>query len=270
MSATNATTNYSFPLFIGTDKPAWLVDWNSAMTDIDSAIKAVDTDVQGAIVDISGLSSTVASHTSSISTISGQITVITTNLNTATGNINTINSLIGNGTPTTTDQTIIGAINELHADDGTIISKINNKYMIRGEDIITGVVADGVKTVSALLDELFSTFQSALTSFPNGVAVQPLFMTIPGFADCKFDDITALNNSSVLSLLTVSTVGYNPTAARIFVQSANIKASGSETMGVYINTTDGTIDTPSSIDSVVPAVGASFNIVGNILDIVTF
>lgn len=120
MSATNATTNYSLPLFIGTDKPAWLVDWNSAMSAIDAAIKGVDTDVQGAIIDISGLSSTVASHTSSISTISGQITVITTNLNTATGNINTINSLIGNGTPTTTDQTIIGAINELHADQGDL------------------------------------------------------------------------------------------------------------------------------------------------------
>lgn len=120
MSATNATTNYNFPIFIGTDKPAWLVDWNSAMSAIDAAIKGVDTDVQGAIVDISGLSSTVASHTSSISTISGQITVITTNLNTATGNINTINSLIGNGTPTTTDQTLIGAINELHANQGDL------------------------------------------------------------------------------------------------------------------------------------------------------
>lgn len=120
MSATNSTTNYALPIFIGTDKPAWLVDWNGAMTDIDAAIKGVDTDVQGAITSISGLSSTVASHTSSISTISGQITVITTNLNTATGNINTINSLIGNGTPTTTDETLIGAINELHADQGDL------------------------------------------------------------------------------------------------------------------------------------------------------
>ena len=120
MSATNATTNYALPLFIGTDKPAWIVDWNGAMTAIDAAIKGVDTDVQGAITSISGLSSTVASHTSSISTITGQITVITNNLNTAIGNINTINSLIGNGTPTTTDQTLIGAINELHADQGDL------------------------------------------------------------------------------------------------------------------------------------------------------
>lgn len=125
MSATNSTTNYALPIFIGTDKPAWLVDWNSAMTAIDAAIKGVDTDVQGAVVDISGLSSTVASHTSSIATISGQITVITTNLNTATGNINTINSLIGNGTPTTTDQTLIGAINELHANQGDLADLTN-------------------------------------------------------------------------------------------------------------------------------------------------
>lgn len=139
MSATNATTNYNFPLFIGTDKPAWLVDWNSAMSAIDAAIKGVDTDVQGAIVDISGLSSTVAAHTSSISTISGQITVITTNLNTATGNINTINSLIGNGTPTTTDQTIIGAINELHANQGDLDDLTNPAVsLVAAINAITG------------------------------------------------------------------------------------------------------------------------------------
>lgn len=120
MSATNATTNYSLPLFIGTDKPAWLVDWNGAMSAIDAAIKGVDTEVQGAITDVSGLSTTVAAHTSSIATISGQITVITGNVNSNTGAINTINSLIGNGTPTTTDQTIIGAINELHSNQGNL------------------------------------------------------------------------------------------------------------------------------------------------------
>ena len=160
MSATNATTNYALPIFIGTDKPAWLVDWNGAMTDIDAAIKGVDTDVQGAITSISGLSSTVASHTSSISTISGQITVITTNLNTATGNINTINSLIGNGTPTTTDQTLIGAINELHANQGdlaqlqttdksSLVAAIN-EILGGGGGIISASVVSYNNTVSGL------------------------------------------------------------------------------------------------------------------------
>lgn len=122
MSATNATTNYSLPLFIGTDKPAWLVDWNGAMTDIDAQMKVNATAILANETAISGLSTTVSAHTTSISTISGQITTLTTGLNTAQGNINTINSLIGNGTPTTTDQTLIGAINELHANQGSLDS----------------------------------------------------------------------------------------------------------------------------------------------------
>ena len=116
MSATNATTNYSLPLFIGTDKPAWLVDWNSAMSAIDAQMKVNATAILANETAISGLSTTVSAHTTSISTISGQITTLSTGLNTAQGNINTINSLIGNGEPTTTDKTLIGAINELYND----------------------------------------------------------------------------------------------------------------------------------------------------------
>ena len=114
MSATNATTNYSLPLFIGTDKPAWLVDWNGAMSLIDGQMKQNATDILANATSISSLSTTVSAHTTSISTISGQISTLSTGLNTAQGNINTINSLIGNGEPTTTDKTLIGAINEIY------------------------------------------------------------------------------------------------------------------------------------------------------------
>lgn len=118
MSATNATSNYNLPLFIGTDKPAWLVDWNGAMNAIDTAIASVSAAAGGTASDLSaltlsvnGLSETVSAHTTSITTL-------TTAVSGNTGSINTINSLIGNGEPTTTDKTIIGAINELHAEIG--------------------------------------------------------------------------------------------------------------------------------------------------------
>lgn len=42
MSATNKTANYELPIFIDTDKPSWLGDWNSAMTKIDNSVKTVD------------------------------------------------------------------------------------------------------------------------------------------------------------------------------------------------------------------------------------
>ena len=43
MSATNSTPTIGLPLFIGTDKPAWLVDFNGAMNTIDSAIATLQT-----------------------------------------------------------------------------------------------------------------------------------------------------------------------------------------------------------------------------------
>ena len=39
MSATNRTANYNLPIFIETDKPAWLVDFNGAMRSIDAQMK---------------------------------------------------------------------------------------------------------------------------------------------------------------------------------------------------------------------------------------
>lgn len=48
MSATNKTTYYELPIFIGTDTPSWLGDWNNAMNAIDAAINGVKTAAQNA------------------------------------------------------------------------------------------------------------------------------------------------------------------------------------------------------------------------------
>lgn len=49
MPATNKTTNYDLPIFIASDKPAWLTDWNGAMTAIDTAVASASQ--QGASAD---------------------------------------------------------------------------------------------------------------------------------------------------------------------------------------------------------------------------
>lgn len=40
MGATNKTTNYNLPQFVGSDKPTWLGDFNGAMSSIDTQMKA--------------------------------------------------------------------------------------------------------------------------------------------------------------------------------------------------------------------------------------
>ena len=120
MSATNSTVNYGLPQFLATDKPAWLVDFNGAMSDIDTAIKEAKTAGDNA-------QSTANTNTANIQTLDGTVTSQGTaigSLQTAvagnSGSINTINSLIGNGEPTTTDKTIIGAINEINSKVGDV------------------------------------------------------------------------------------------------------------------------------------------------------
>lgn len=41
MGHTNQTTNYGLTQFLGTDKPAWLVDYNGDMLKIDNAMKSI-------------------------------------------------------------------------------------------------------------------------------------------------------------------------------------------------------------------------------------
>ncbi len=120
MSATNSTLNYELPQFIATDKPAWLVDFNGAMSTIDTAIKEAKTSGDNA-------QTTANTNAANIQTLDGTVTsqgtaigLLTSDVAGNTGSINTINSLIGNGQPTTTDKTIIGAINEINAKVGDV------------------------------------------------------------------------------------------------------------------------------------------------------
>lgn len=52
MSATNKTTNYSLPIFVGSDVPSWLTDFNGAMQLIDTAISNALTVANKADADI--------------------------------------------------------------------------------------------------------------------------------------------------------------------------------------------------------------------------
>ena len=154
MSATNATSNYELPIFLATDKPAWLTDWNGAMTAIDTAIHAAQAAADGAQTTASAATVDIATINASLSTITGNITSLTTAVNGNTAAINTINSLIGNGEPTTTDKTLIGAINEIYAmitgGGSTEIQAANVSY----DNTSSGLTA---ASVQAAIDEVYAS-----------------------------------------------------------------------------------------------------------------
>ena len=49
MASTNKTTNYNLSQFIGSDKPAWLSDYNQDMSKIDTAIKSASDTATSAV-----------------------------------------------------------------------------------------------------------------------------------------------------------------------------------------------------------------------------
>lgn len=62
MTATNKTENYELSQFVGTDRPTWLVDYNSDMSKIDKQLKQNADDIASATA--GGLTS--VSHTADL------------------------------------------------------------------------------------------------------------------------------------------------------------------------------------------------------------
>lgn len=157
MSATNKTTHYELPSFIASDKPAWLVDWNGAMAAIDAAIYEAKQEADSSGTSITQIQSDLTTLAGTVETQGTTLSTLSTSLTGLVGTVNTITSLIGNGEPTTTDKTIIGAINELHADitgGGTVsISAADVTY----NNTVSGLTAANAQ---AAIDELQSEISS--------------------------------------------------------------------------------------------------------------
>lgn len=141
MSHTNETPNFDLPQFTADDKPDWLVDVNAAFLAIDTGMEATQSTAESASSTAQLAQETATGAADTAGQASRDVAGLTTSLETLQGTVNTVTSLIGNGTPTTTDKTIIGAINEI------------NEQVERGS---VSVTADGVKTFSQIYNELFA------------------------------------------------------------------------------------------------------------------
>lgn len=76
MSATNKTSNIELPLFIGTDTPSWLGDWNGAMTTIDSQIATAKSDAKGAAATAAAASESAAQTAQGLISTNNTVSVL--------------------------------------------------------------------------------------------------------------------------------------------------------------------------------------------------
>ena len=76
MSATNHTTYYNLPQFIGTDIPSWEGDWNDTMGLIDSALNSIKRSAEGAKTTADQAEGKADGNTETISSIQKEITTL--------------------------------------------------------------------------------------------------------------------------------------------------------------------------------------------------
>lgn len=169
MSSTNKTTNYDLSQFVGTDKPAWLTDYNQDMSKIDTAIDATHDSAVAAngkadantanIGDMSYLSTTakntlVAAINEVDNTADSAYNVASNASQTAQGvstrvgtlestlNLNVINTyqvtFTGNGTLDTDNKELTVATNS----DGSIC-KVYGQILIKNPSNITEIKITG-------------------------------------------------------------------------------------------------------------------------------
>lgn len=210
MSATNATTYYEFPIFVGSDKPAWLVDWNGAMTALDSAIHEAKAEADANATNIATLQSSVSSLSGSVESQGSSITTLTQSLTALQGTVNTITSLIGNGEPTTQDKTLIGAINELKAEidaldpSGQGVQAENVSY----DNTDSGLTADDVQSA---IDEL----KNEIDAIPSGATVEIQRGTLAiGATSVALQFSDTVGSTDLVDIYT-DAYGVNPTAVTV-------------------------------------------------------
>ena len=192
MSHTNETPNFDLPQFTADDKPDWLVDINAAFLAIDTGMEATQSEAESASSTAQLAQETAADAAETAGQASSDVAGLTTDLETIQGTVNTVTALIGNGTPTTTDKTIIGAINELAA-------------VVEAGSV--SVTADGVKTRKQMLESLHALIDySKLTEKSvlvyDGYAVY--FMTTIGADNATFSRVRVGSPTLMIDEYTVA------------------------------------------------------------------
>lgn len=108
MAATNKTEHYELPIFISSDIPTWLGDWNTTMGDIDEALYTLSqntADVTKAYVDkqdnaldgkITALTTRVSTLETEGDTLDSKISALTTKVSTLETKVSQLQAALNN------------------------------------------------------------------------------------------------------------------------------------------------------------------------------
>ena len=213
------TVNYDLCQYEGSDKTSYLINYNGDMLKIDTAIKAAKDAADNAQATASGADGKADSVAADVSTLNTQINGVSglaADVAAVQGSVNTINSLIGNGEPTTTNKTLIGAINELNSDK-CADSKVGD---------LTDLDTSTKTSVVAAINEVVGALPSAgAVELQSGTLTAGQTSVVLTFAEQTIDATTLLdvyvedgvNYSAIATTSTTVTLTFDAQASDLAV-----------------------------------------------------
>ena len=224
-NATNKTPNYNLPIFIGSDKPSWLTDWNGAMTEIDSLLKQIETVGSANSTQIEGLKTSLETANNAITALQEGLTTTTQNTTKNTTDIGTLNTsmsgvqddLIAQNTLVKTLSTTVATLSETVANN-KIVRKIVDLSGVSFGDYNYGTFYN----ISALnLGEEFDASKPIIATlcFKNGVTDRD--------TQCNSTSVIGTDESSAV-MLSLGLTDFNRSGS-ISITNKNV------TMSVYHN-----------------------------------
>lgn len=216
MASTNHTANYNLSQFLGTDKPAWLGDYNSDMSKIDAGIASAASTATGA-------DGKADSNTTKIGTLSSLTTTDKTDLvsaiNEVDGNAdtaqNTANnaSNTANGAKTTADGIV--AFLDINTFETSVVTSSDSAT-------ITGTVRDATNTAGSL-GKVYGSFTITPSNAPT-ITIKTKLRPDSAFTVNDFVMLQDLTNKEIyMKPLEVATSGDCTFSIQSYFNGKNLK-----------------------------------------------
>lgn len=171
MSATNSTPNYHFPIFIGSDVPSWLVDWNNAMSNLDTAIAEALLAGQTAEADVKLLESTVTSIQTAVTSLTSTVDATVEDVVELKGQMTAFTAIVNQLTADV--QNLTARVEAAEGKVGTVYTGIVGV----GETTVT--VSTPIVTANSMLDVYTDEYGLVPTSVTGDMSAKTVTVVVP-------------------------------------------------------------------------------------------
>ena len=211
-NASNATRYYNLPLFLSSDRPSWLVDWNGAMNEIDTILNDIAIESEGASgavatiqTQINTLSTTVENLNSIVKTAVADVASMQTKVTSMEDRLDNVESDL------ITQNNLIKTLSDTVVAMQSTVATLNNHVNVMEKSVTTlGANVEAVQTALTGVQSDVSSLQSSVSSINSSLS-------------SLNTRVTALENAPSAGLPAISDLNFSETSytRADFTQSAS-------------------------------------------------